>query len=75
MQPDRPNLVWSLDFMEDSLWDGKKFRILNVLDDYNREGFDSFPFGFKPDVFNSVMDDVFHFQMSYIRPVHTHCIE
>jgi len=37
MQPDRPNLVWSLDFMSDSLWDGKKFRILNVLDDYNRE--------------------------------------
>ena len=37
MQPDRPNLVWSLDFMADSLWDGKKFRILNVLDDYNRE--------------------------------------
>ena len=37
MQPDRPNLVWSLDFMADSLWDGKKYRILNVLDDYNRE--------------------------------------
>ena len=37
MQPDRPNLVWSLDFMADSLWDGKKYRILNVLDDFNRE--------------------------------------
>jgi len=37
MQPDRPNMVWSIDFMADSLWDGKKYRILNVLDDYNRE--------------------------------------
>ena len=37
MQPDRPNQVWSLDFMADSLWDGKRFRILNVLDDYKRE--------------------------------------
>lgn len=37
LQPDRPNLVWSLDFMADSLWGGKKFRMLNILDDYNRE--------------------------------------
>jgi len=36
-QPDQPNQVWSLDFMQDSLWDGRKFRLLNVLDDYNRE--------------------------------------
>jgi len=37
MQPEKPNQVWSLDFMSDSLWDGKKYRILNILDDYNRE--------------------------------------
>lgn len=37
MQPTRPNQVWSLDFMADSLWDGKKYRILNILDDFNRE--------------------------------------
>jgi len=37
MQPDKPNQVWSLDFMADSLWNGRKYRILNVLDDYNRE--------------------------------------
>lgn len=36
-QPERANQVWSLDFMQDSLWDGRKFRLLNVLDDYNRE--------------------------------------
>ena len=37
MQPTRPNQVWSLDFMAHSLWDGKKYRILNILDDFNRE--------------------------------------
>jgi putative transposase len=36
-QPGAPNEVWSLDFMNDTLWDGRKFRMLNILDDYNRE--------------------------------------
>jgi putative transposase len=36
-QPEEPNQVWSMDFMSDSLWEGYSFRILNVLDDYNRE--------------------------------------
>jgi putative transposase len=36
--PDAPNLTWSLDFMADRLGDGKAFRLLNVLDDFNREG-------------------------------------
>lgn len=31
------NQCWSLDFTSDSLIDGRKFRTLNVLDDYNRE--------------------------------------
>lgn len=37
-QPDKPNLIWSMDFMSDSLCNGKKFRTFNVIDDYNREG-------------------------------------
>jgi len=37
MKPEAPNLVWSLDFMSDSLWNGKTFRLLNVMDDFNRE--------------------------------------
>ena len=36
--PDAPNLTWSMDFMADRLSDGRAFRLLNVLDDFNREG-------------------------------------
>ena len=36
--PDRPNQVWSMDFMADQLWNGKSFRTLNIIDDFNREG-------------------------------------
>lgn len=32
------NEVWSMDFMSDSLTDGRLLRTFNVLDDYNREG-------------------------------------
>lgn len=34
----QPNDCWSLDFMSDSLTDGRSYRTLNVLDDFNREG-------------------------------------
>ena len=36
--PEAPNTVWSMDFMADRLADGRQFRLLNVLDDFNREG-------------------------------------
>jgi len=36
-QPENINQVWSIDFMNDTLWDGRKFRLLNIIDDYNRE--------------------------------------
>lgn len=33
----RINASWSMDFMTDALLSGRKFRVLNLLDDYNRE--------------------------------------
>jgi len=36
-QPQTINEVWSIDFMNDTLWDGRRFRLLNIIDDYNRE--------------------------------------
>jgi putative transposase len=35
--PLHPNQVWSMDFMHDQLRDGRSFRLLNVIDDFNRE--------------------------------------
>lgn len=35
--PLRINQVWSMDFMHDQLVSGKSFRMLNVIDDFNRE--------------------------------------
>jgi putative transposase len=34
----QPNDCWSVDFMSDSLTDGRSYRTLNVIDDFNREG-------------------------------------
>lgn len=35
--PDRPNQRWSLDFVSDSFTDGRRFRVLTVVDDHTRE--------------------------------------
>ena len=35
--PIQPNQRWSMDFVSDALSDGRKFRSLNIVDDFNRE--------------------------------------
>lgn len=37
MVPKTFNETWSMDFMCDALESGKRFRVLNIIDDYNRE--------------------------------------
>jgi putative transposase len=36
-KPDSLNQVWSLDFLSDALSDGRRFRVLNVMDQCSRE--------------------------------------
>ena len=35
--PQGPNQRWSMDFVSDALTDGRRFRILAVMDDFSRE--------------------------------------
>ncbi len=35
--PDAPNQRWSLDFLSDAFYDGRRFRILAIVDDFSRE--------------------------------------
>ena len=37
LRPAHPNHVWSYDFVEDRTHDGRKYRMLNVLDEFTRE--------------------------------------
>jgi len=36
-RPERINQIWSLDFMHDQLADGRRFRVLGVVDQFSRE--------------------------------------
>jgi transposase InsO family protein len=37
LRPTHPNHVWSYDFVEDRIHDGRKFRMLNIIDEFTRE--------------------------------------
>lgn len=35
--PNNKNISWSMDFVSDVLTNGRRFRVLNIIDDFNRE--------------------------------------
>ena len=37
LRPERPNHVWSYDFVQDRTHDGRLFRTLNIIDEFTRE--------------------------------------
>jgi hypothetical protein len=37
LRPERPNHVWAHDFVEDRTHDGRKIRMLNIVDEFSRE--------------------------------------
>ena len=37
LRPERPNHVWSYDFVQDRTSDGRVYRTLNIIDEYTRE--------------------------------------
>jgi len=37
LRPERPNHVWSYDFVESRTHDGRRFRMLNLIDEFTRE--------------------------------------
>ena len=43
LRPEHKNHVWSYDFVEDRLSNGRKVRWLNIIDEYSRECLESIP--------------------------------
>lgn len=37
LRPERPNNVWSYDFVQDRTQDGRAYRMLTMIDEYTRE--------------------------------------
>jgi transposase InsO family protein len=37
VQAEHPNHRWSMDFVSDSFLYGRRFRVLNIIDDFTRE--------------------------------------
>lgn len=36
-RPERANQHWSMDFVSDSIWSGRRFRVLTIVDDFTKE--------------------------------------
>lgn len=65
-QPQQTNTTWSMDFMHDCLMNGRKYRILNILDDCNRKAIAvEADFSFPAESVNQVLKHAIH---EYGRP-------
>lgn len=42
-EPQKPNHIWSMDFVSESLFDHRRFRCFNVVDDFTRENIVIYP--------------------------------
>jgi putative transposase len=61
LQPEHSNMTWSMDFMHDCLMNGRKYRILNILDDYNRKAISvEADFSFPAEAVNNVLKHAIH---------------
>ena len=59
IQPDSINSTWSMDFMSDVLTSGRKIRVLNIIDDYNREAIAAYPdFSITGNKVTMVLEDI-----------------
>ncbi len=50
--PSGPNERWSLDFVSDAFTDGRRFRILAIVNDFTRESLATDPGPITPDIKN-----------------------
>ena len=42
LRPERPNHVWSYDFVQDRTHDGRVYRTLNIIDEFTKEAHNGF---------------------------------
>lgn len=60
-QPLQTNMTWSMDFMHDCLMNGRKYRILNILDDCDRKAISvEADYSFPGESVNQVLKHAFH---------------
>ena len=71
LQPNRPNEVWSMDFVMDALSNGRRIKCLTIVDDFSREAIDiAVDFGISGEYVTRVLDQAARFR-GYPKAVRT----